>query len=136
MFSIVIRSTFRALICSTIHKCNQQNAPQHLRCISFTTFSPPYLRSTTTTTPYRQHDALQLTSSVTQHTLNDLKSQDFNQYPLLTYSYIAYIMLTEVIIIFNCNGVTAGQLTAFVPLYCCDNNTTLKMAAVAAETCW
>jgi hypothetical protein len=112
MFSIVICSTFRALISFTIHKCNQQNAPQHLRCISFTTFSPPYLSSTTTTTttPHRQHDALQLTSTVTPHTLNDLKSQDFNQHPFLTYIYITCIILAEIIIIFKCNGVTATQL--------------------------
>ena len=31
---------------------------------------------------------------------------------------------------------TATQLTTFVPLYSCNNNVTLKMAAVAAETCW
>jgi len=32
--------------------------------------------------------------------------------------------------------VTASQLTTFVLLYSCENNITLKMAAVAAETCW
>ena len=35
---------------------------------------------------------------------------------------------------FNCYGVTATQLTTFVPSYCCDNNITLKTAAIAAET--
>jgi len=41
----------------------------------------------------------------------------------------------EIIILVNCYGVTATQLTTFVPLYSC-NNITLKMATVAAETCW
>jgi hypothetical protein len=48
--------------------------------------------------------------------------------------YITYIILTEIIIIFSCYGVTATQLTAFVPVYFY-NNITLKMAAVVAETC-
>jgi len=30
--------------------------------------------------------------------------------------------------------VTVSHLTTFVPLYSCENNITLKMAAVAAET--
>ena len=38
-------------------------------------------------------------------------------------------------IIFNCYGVTATQLTTFVPMYFYNNNIILKMAAVAAETC-
>jgi hypothetical protein len=37
--------------------------------------------------------------------------------------------------IFN-YGVTATQLTTFVHLYCCNNNFTLKMAAIEIETCW
>jgi hypothetical protein len=37
---------------------------------------------------------------------------------------------------FNYYRMTATQLTTFVPLYSCNNNITLKMAAVAAETCW
>jgi len=32
--------------------------------------------------------------------------------------------------------VTATQLTTFVPLYCCNNNSTLKMVAIMAETSW
>ena len=35
---------------------------------------------------------------------------------------------------FNCYGMTATQLTKFVPLYSY-NNITFKMAAMAAETC-
>jgi len=67
--------------------------------------------------------------------VNNFDSQDFNHYPFLTQIYITYIILTEIIIIiiFNSNGVTAAQLTTFVPLYCC-NNITMKMTATAAET--
>jgi len=43
--------------------------------------------------------------------------------------------LTE-IIIFNCFGVTATQVTTLVPFYSFNNNIILKMAAIAAETCW
>jgi len=50
--------------------------------------------------------------------------------------YITYIILTEIIIIFNCHGMAAKQLTTFVPLYNFNNNITLKMAAIVAETCW
>jgi len=32
--------------------------------------------------------------------------------------------------------VTVTQLTTSVPLYCCDNNITLKIAGAAAVTCW
>jgi hypothetical protein len=46
-----------------------------------------------------------------------------------------YIILSEIIKIFNCYGMTATQLTKFVPLYSC-NNITLKMAGVVGETCW
>jgi len=42
----------------------------------------------------------------------------------------------KIIIIFNRYGVTATQLTTFVPLYSCNNSITLKMAAIADETCW
>jgi len=63
---------------------------------------------------------------------NDFKSQDFNHDPFLTYVYSTYIILTEIIIIYNCYTVTVTQLTTFVPLHCC-NNITLKMAAIAAK---
>jgi hypothetical protein len=36
---------------------------------------------------------------------------------------------------FNCYGETVTHLTTFVFLYSCNNNITLKMTAVAAETC-
>jgi hypothetical protein len=68
--------------------------------------------------------------------LNNFNSQDFNHYPFLTNIYITYTILTVIIIILNCYGMMLTQLTRFVPLYSCDNNITLKMAAVAAETCW
>ena len=55
---------------------------------------------------------------------------------MLTYIYITYIILTEITIIFNCYGVTATQLITFVLLYSCNNNITLKMAEIPAETCW
>ena len=45
-------------------------------------------------------------------------------------------MLTVIIVIFNCYVVMATQLTTFVVLCSCNNNVTLKMAAIAAETCW
>jgi len=38
--------------------------------------------------------------------------------------------------IFNCYVVTTTQLTTFVPLYSCNNNITLNMTAVVAETWW
>ena len=56
-------------------------------------------------------------SSITPHRLNNFNSQDFNHYQFLTYSDITYVILTEIIIIFNCYGVAATQLTTFVPLY-------------------
>jgi len=37
---------------------------------------------------------------------------------------------------FNCYGVMVTQLTTFVSLYSCNNSITLKMAVIAAETCW
>ena len=55
--------------------------------------------------------------------------------PFVTYIYITYIILTEIIVIFNCYGVTMTQLTTFVSLYS-RNNIALKMTAEAAETCW
>ena len=54
------------------------------------------------------------TPNITLHRLNNFISQDFNYYPFLTYIYIIYIILIEIIIIFNCNGVTATQLTTLV----------------------
>jgi len=66
---------------------------------------------------------------------NNFNSKDFNHYPFLTYIYITYTTVTEIIIIFNCYVVTVTKLTKFVHLYCC-NNITLKMTAIAAETCW
>jgi len=53
----------------------------------------------------------------------------------LTYIYITYIILIEIIIIFNCHGVTAIQLTTFVHFYIFNNNIALKMAAIVVETC-
>jgi hypothetical protein len=61
-------------------------------------------------------------------------AQDFNHYPFLT-SVLTYIIVTEIIVIFNCYGVMTTQLTTFAPLYSC-NNITQKKAAIAAETCW
>jgi len=50
--------------------------------------------------------------------------------------YLYYLILPEIIIICNCYGVTAIQLTTFVPLCSCNNNITLKMTVIAVETCW
>jgi len=58
-------------------------------------------------------------TSNTPHRLNNFNSQDFNHYPL-TSNFIPYIILTEIIIIFNCYEVTVTQLTTFVPLYSCN----------------
>ena len=74
-----------------------------------------------------------IASSITLHRLTNFNSQDFNYDPFLTYIYITHITLTEIIIIFNCYGVTMAQLTTLVPLYSC-NNITLKMVMIAAET--
>jgi hypothetical protein len=49
--------------------------------------------------------------------------------------YITSIILTEIVIVFNCYGVTATLLATFVPLYFYNNNITLKIVALAAETC-
>jgi hypothetical protein len=35
----------------------------------------------------------------------------------LTYIYVTYIFLTEIVIVFECYGVTTTQLTEFVRLY-------------------
>jgi hypothetical protein len=35
-----------------------------------------------------------------------------------------------------CCEVKVTQLITFVPLYSCNNNITLKKAAIATETCW
>jgi hypothetical protein len=75
-------------------------------------------------------------SSTTPHRLNNLNSQDFNHCPFLNYISITYIILNEIIIIFNCYGVTVTQLTTFVLFYSCNNNITPKIDAIAAETCW
>jgi hypothetical protein len=48
--------------------------------------------------------------------------------------YVTFIILTEIVIILNCYGMTATLLTTFVLLYFCNNNITLKIVAVAAET--
>jgi len=75
-----------------------------------------------------------IASSISPHKLN-VNSQDFNHGPFLTYIYITHIILTEIIIIFYFYGVMT-QLTTLVPLYCCNNNITLKMAVIVAKTCW
>jgi len=84
------------------------------------------------------HTGLKLTTSLHQaslHTDLTILTQDFKHYPFLTYIYITNIILTEILIIFNCCRMTVTQLTTFVPFYSC-NNITLKIAATAAETCW
>ena len=73
------------------------------------------------------------TRSITLHLLKNFSSQGFNHLQYLNYIYIKYIILTEIIIIFNCCGMTTTQLTTFVPLYSC-NNITLKIASIPAET--
>ena len=68
------------------------------------------------------------------HTLRNFKPQDYNYYPFSSYIDITYIILSNIIKIYNCYG-TTSQLTTFVPLHSC-NNVALKMATIAAETCW
>ena len=46
------------------------------------------------------------------------------------------IILAEIIITFYLYVMTSTQLTAFVHLCSRNNNMTLRMAAVAVETCW
>jgi len=63
----------------------------------------------------------------------------FNYYDLIVIIIIivnCYDKYNFVTIICSCYGVTATQLTTCVPLYSCNNNITLHMAAIAAETCW
>jgi hypothetical protein len=50
----------------------------------------------------------------TAYRLNNFNSQDFNQYPFLTYIYITCIILIENRVIFKCYGMTATKLTTFV----------------------
>jgi hypothetical protein len=76
------------------------------------------------------------TSSITLHRINNFNSQDFNHYPYLTRIYIAYIILTEIIITLNCYGLMAIWLTTYVLLCSYNNNITVKMAAEVAEICW
>ena len=64
------------------------------------------------------------------------RASSFTKFLDLTSVYITCIILTEIIIIYNCYGVMVTQLTIFVPLYCCNNNITLKMAIIAAGTYW
>jgi hypothetical protein len=54
-------------------------------------------------------------SSITPHKLFYFNSQDFNHDPLLTYIFITHVILTEIIIIFNCYGVTMTHLTTLAP---------------------
>ena len=48
-------------------------------------------------------------SSIIPQRPNGFKSKDFNHCPFLKYTCIIYIFSTEIIIIFNCDGVTATQ---------------------------
>ena len=74
-------------------------------------------------------------ASLHTHRLNNFNSQEFNHYPFLTCIYITYVILTDILIFFNCYGVTTTQLIIFVPWYSC-NNVTLNMAATVSETYW
>ena len=108
------------------------NIPHRLH-ITYSLLQPVYHTAYTSHTRYIKTNHI-TAPSITPNTPNNFNSQDFNFYSFLTYIYITYIILTEIIIIFNCYGVTAIQLT-FVSLSFC-NNITLKMALIAAETCW
>jgi hypothetical protein len=57
-------------------------------------------------------------SSITPHRLNNFSCQDFNHYPFLTYICTTCIILTEIIIIFNCYGEMVKQLTTFLTYTC------------------
>jgi len=50
-------------------------------------------------------------------TVLTILTPSFNHCPFLTYSDTTYIILTEIIIIFNCYRVAATRLRTFVPLY-------------------
>ena len=84
------------------------------------------------------HAALKLNTSLHQASLRTdcrIWTTKFWSLPILIYIYIACIILTVNIIIFNCYGVTATQITKFVILYI-NNKITMKMATIAAEICW
>ena len=110
---------------------NQHNTSttlQYVWCIVFTTFSP-------TRTTHHLHTHHITGSSISPHRPNNFNSQDFNHGPILTHIYITYTILTKIINIFNCYGVPATHLITFVQLCSYNTNITLKMAAIAAETC-
>ena len=51
-------------------------------------------------------------------------------------SCVTHIILTEIIIISNCYGISVTQLTPSASLCSCNNNITLTMVAIPVETCW
>ena len=97
-------------------------------------FQPVY--HTVYTSPTRWIKTRHITaSSVTPHRLDNFIFPEIfiiNHFNLYLYYFCNS---TEIRITFNCYDVTTTQLTAFVPLNSC-NNTTLKMVAIAVETCW
>ena len=102
-----------------------------LMCGKMVEFQPVY--HTVYTSPKRYTKTRHATTaSITLHGQKNFSSQDFNHFQYLNYICITDIILTEIIIVFNCCGVTTTQLTAIVPLYSC--NITLKMVAIPAET--
>jgi hypothetical protein len=93
-----------------------------------------------TPSTHHLHTALKLTTPLHQSSLRTdqaiLTPKILIITHFLTYIYIIYIILTEIIIIFNSYGVRATQQTTFVPWHFCNYNITLKMAPIAAATCW
>ena len=83
---------------------NQFQPVYHTVHTSPTTSSNRY----TTPSTHHLHDTLKLTTSnVTLQTLNNFNSITSNHRPFLTCIYNNYIIVTEMIIISNCCGVTA-----------------------------
>jgi len=114
------------------------NQPAHSPHITYSHFQSAHHTVSTPHSPHitytlQYHSPHHNISHNSTHTLNNFNSQDLI-IVLLTYININYIILNEIIIIFNCYVVMMTQLNTFVPLYCC--NITMWMATVAAETCW
>jgi hypothetical protein len=73
--------------------------------------------------------------SITPHPMKNYNFKDIKHYQLLTYIYITCIILSEIIIYFFKLLWSDDTTNHIVHLYSC-NNFTLKMAAIATETCW
>ena len=120
---------------STHHLQPVPTSIPHRQHITYKQFQPVHHNVNTSPTRYIKTHHI-TTSSINLHRPNYFNPPDVTDHPLLTYIYITYVISTEIIILFNCYWLTATQLTTFAHLYSCNNNITLKMATLDAETCW